>query len=148
MSFGEWLRQAVARDGVTVRDLEDSLGVSNVIIYKHLCGQTYPSLYTLYLYAEYFDECVENLLELCEDGRIYDIYVKGPRNKFGIWLRDMLLQNTLTVEDVANKLRVSNATIYRHLYGNCVPSLKMIKKYADLFTNGDWMSIYPLTLPS
>lgn len=52
--FGSWLRAVIEREGITVNELANEIGLSRTSVSYHLNGKRKPHLYAIKKYAEYF----------------------------------------------------------------------------------------------
>lgn len=60
-----------------------------------------------------------------------------PRNKFGLWLHNNMVEHGMRRSDVAEKLRVTGPYVSNHACGNRKPTFMNVVAYCWLFGNID-----------
>ena len=58
-----------------------------------------------------------------------------PKNDFGNWLLNNILENNMTCSDVANRLLTTRQCVRNHINGDVVPSYVWVIAYCSLFND-------------
>lgn len=155
-AFGNRLSNELKERHMTAGSLSIVTNIDRKLIYAHANGTIFPHFSTLCKYANYFKVDVDSLRDLIEESitsrkknsRRMPFYCSGYTHgsPFGLWLRQSIMNRQIDLADLAKEMGVSRYIIYKHMRGVTKPSVKLIRKYCEVFDEHDpWEEIYLLT---
>lgn len=158
-AFGNWLSNKLKERHMTAGSLSIVTNIDRKLIYAHANGTLFPYFSTLCKYANYFKVDIDSLRDLIEESiasrkrgaRRMPFYCRGYTNgsPFGLWLQESIMKHQIDLADLAEEMGVSRYIIYRHMRGVTKPSVKLIRKYCEVFGDRDsWTEICLLTVRS
>lgn len=71
--------------------------------------------------------------------------VTHPRNAFGVWLHEQLVEANMNTRDLADAIGITRESVSNHLNGRFAPNRHSLRQYANYFGVNYW-ELYEMTV--